>query len=368
MTGRGVLTHTTNVVFRCDELEPLRGKRLGYRYIFIGSQGTWATLVAINGRDRWRFSIIGDETPREWSDDEIHEAIVAAVGIDFEYEIESVLPWIRRELVADGYRSGRVFIAGDAAHLTSPTGGLGMNTGIGDAVDLSWKLDAVLSGWGGEQLLASYQVERQPVARRIVAESTENLNAMMSPKDYASPRLLEPTAEGTRHRKVAGRRFAEAMQREWFSLGLHLGLRYEGSPVILDEGLPVERTEVGRYVQSARPGGRAPHEWLPDGRSTLDLFGRGYVLLRFGDAPDCRSMMVEARRRGIPIRSFHYPDRQAFASYARKLVLVRPDGYVAWWSDEAPPTASVVLDLVTGHREPARRAEEGADEGMVRSS
>src|SRR5262249_7864769 len=139
MQGEPVLTYTTNVIFRCANLVSMHDKGKGYRHIFVGPDGTWATIVAINGRDQWRLSIIGSGEKKPHSDAEIRDAIRRAAGFDFDYEILSVLPWVRRALVADEFGKGRVFIAGDAAHLTSPTGGFGMNMGLQDAVDLSWK-------------------------------------------------------------------------------------------------------------------------------------------------------------------------------------------------------------------------------------
>jgi 2-polyprenyl-6-methoxyphenol hydroxylase-like FAD-dependent oxidoreductase len=186
MSGDAVLTYTTNVIFRCDGLEKLHTKRPAYRYIFIGPEGTWATLVAINGRDQWRFSLVGDDQRRAVSEEEVRRAIVRAVGKEFDFEVLSMLPWVRRQLVADHYGCGRVFIAGDAAHLTSPTGGFGMNTGILDAVNLSWKLAATLQGWGGPHLLATYESEQHPVAVRNVSEAGDNLKRMLS------PRILRP--------------------------------------------------------------------------------------------------------------------------------------------------------------------------------
>ena len=151
MQGNPVLTYTTNVIFRCPHLLSLHDKGKAYRHIFIGPEGTWATIVAINGRDEWRFSIIGGSEQRDYTTDDIKAAIRRAVGRDFDFEILSVLPWVRRELVAERYRGGRGFIAGDAAHVMSPTGGFGMNTGIQDVVDLSWKLAATIEGWGGDR-------------------------------------------------------------------------------------------------------------------------------------------------------------------------------------------------------------------------
>src|SRR2546426_12404817 len=197
MTGSPVLTYTTNVIFRCPGLEKLHDKKPGYRFIFIGPDGTWGTLVAIDGRDRWRFSLVGDATKRKPTDAEIRQAIVRAMGKEFDFEIQSVLPWVRRQLVADRYGTKRVFIAGDAAHLTSPTGGFGMNMGIQDSVDLGWKLAAVLEGWGGPALLESYEVERRPVAIRNVNEATGNLKRMLAPRDSRpSPEVFEPGPQG----------------------------------------------------------------------------------------------------------------------------------------------------------------------------
>ena len=198
MHGTPVLTYTTNVIFRCPNLLSLHDKGKAYRHIFIGPEGTWSTIVAINGRDQWRFSIIGGSDQREYTTDEIKAAIRRAVGRDFEFEILSVVPWVRRELVADHYRNNRGFIAGDAAHVMSPTGGFGMNTGIQDAVDLSWKLAAVLEGWGGNRpaqfLRRRAAADRHPQCRRGERQS--------------SPHALGSPSPGPSGRHAAGRRDA----------------------------------------------------------------------------------------------------------------------------------------------------------------
>lgn len=349
MSGRGLLTYTTNVVFRCDDLVAMHDKGRAYRFIMIGPEGTWATLVAINGANRWRFSIIGSEQVHIWTREEIVDAIHRAVGIVFDFEIESILPWIRRELVADSYGHGRVYIAGDAAHMTSPTGGLGMNTGIGDAVDLSWKLQAVLQGWGGPRLLRSYSEERGPIARRITTESTANLMAMLSPRKNPNPHLLEAGAEGDRARNDLGVYFTEAMKREWFSLGLHLGLRYDRSTICVPDGTDAPPTPVSSYSPTARPGARAPHVWLRDGRSTLDLFGHSFVLLKLGDSPPSGDgILAVAARGGVPIRAVDIDQEDVHEAYERSLVLVRPDGYVAWRADWEPQDPEALLETVCG--------------------
>jgi 2-polyprenyl-6-methoxyphenol hydroxylase-like FAD-dependent oxidoreductase len=136
MSGNPALTYTTNVMFRCADFSSLHDKRKGYRFIFIGPEGTWLTIVAINGGDRFRMSIVGTADKVMHTEADIHAALRRAMGRDFDYQILSVMRWVRRELTADRYGTDRVFIAGDAAHLMSPTGGFGMNTGIQDSVDL----------------------------------------------------------------------------------------------------------------------------------------------------------------------------------------------------------------------------------------
>ena len=347
-TGNPALTYTTNVIFRCDGFEKIHARKIGYRFILIDGEGTWATIVAIDGKDHWRFSIIrsGDGS-RELTEDEVHAAIRKAVGTDFDYEIISIMPWIRRELVADEYRNGRIFLAGDAAHATSPTGGFGMNMGVGDIVDLSWKFDAVMAGWGGPKLLDSYFVERQPVATRNVREASGNLGRMLSPNP--GPKFLEDSAEGAAERAQVGKDFAEAMMREWRTLGIHLGYVYENSPIIVPDGSPAPSLDPTIYEQTSRPGSRAPHVWLKDGRSTIDFFGKTFILLRIGaGAPDVSAFEVAARNAGLPLEVISIDEPDVVKAYERKLVLVRPDGHSAWRGDALPADAQAVVDIVRG--------------------
>jgi len=355
MEGTGVLSYTTNIIFRAPQLMSLHDKGEAYRFIILGPEGMWSTIVAINGYDRWRMSIT--RTPPEgFTRTQIEAAIRRAVGIDFAFEILSVTSWTRRELVAASYGAGRVFIAGDAAHVMSPTGGFGMNTGIGDAVDLSWKLDAVLRGWGGPALLDSYSIERPPVAVRNGRESSANLARMLSPEP--NPVIADDTPAGAAYRAELGPRYAEAMSHEWYTLGIHLGYRYDDSPICWPDGTAAPPMEVANYVQEARPGARAPHVWLSDGRSTLDLFGDGFVLLRF--APDANAEPIAAalRERGVPVRVIDLSNEAgAVKAYAAELVLVRPDGHVAWRGAsplghpelvEGQPQPGLLADCVRG--------------------
>lgn len=326
-SGKAVLTNTTNVIFKSVELKNVHDKGEAYRFIVVGPKGTWATLVAIDGWDRYRLSIVKAPRgglPRE----KVENVIRRVVGAEVPFEIHSIVNWTRRELVADRYRAGRAFIAGDAAHVMSPTGGFGMNTGIGDAVDLGWKLAALMEGWGGPTLAESYTAERRPVAVRNAQEASDNLDRMLSPG--LMPLILDATPEGEAFRKRFGAEFSETMRHEWYTLGIHLGYRYDDSPICWPDGTPAPPMEVARYVQTARPGARAPHLWLADGRSTLDLFGSGFVLLQLDAGGDERPIVEAFRARRIPLRVERCSEAAVREAYEAALVLVRPDGHVAW--------------------------------------
>jgi 2-polyprenyl-6-methoxyphenol hydroxylase-like FAD-dependent oxidoreductase len=352
MSGNPALTYTTNVMFRCPDFVSLHDKGKAYRFIFIGPEGTWLTIVAINGGDRFRMSIVGSADKVTHDDADIHAALQRAMGRDFQYEMLSVMRWVRRELVADRYGLQRVFIAGDAAHLMSPTGGFGMNTGIQDAVDLGWKLAASARGWAGCELLRSYEVERRPVAVRNVTEASSNLARMLSTRHRRPPaEIFLPGTAGDAARADYGRWFTETMRHEWFTIGFHLGYRYDNSPIVWPDGTPAPALETSTYTQNARPGARAPHAWLPDGRSTLDLYGRGFILLRIGaDAPSGEAIHEAATQAGLPLEVVALDLPAVTELYQRRLVLVRPDGHVAWRADAEPADARALIDVVRGAR------------------
>ena len=351
MSGNPALTYTTNVIFRCADFPSLHDKGKGYRFIFIGPEGTWLTIVAVNGADRFRMSIVGTPDKVEHTDADIRAALRRAMGRDFDYKILSVMRWVRRELVADAFGTGRVYIAGDAAHLMSPTGALGMNSGIQDVADLGWKLDARLRGWGGRHLLRSYEIERRPVAIRNVTQSSANLKRMLSTRSERPPppEIFQDGPQADAIRKDYGDWFTATMRHEWFMNGFHLGYRYDGSLIIWPDGTPAPPDETSNYTQTARPGARAPHVWLGDGRSTLDLYGRGFVLLRLGaEAPGGEGIVVAAASRDVPLAVVSLEEPEALAVYRRCLVLVRPDGHVAWRDDIEPEDAAALIDVVRG--------------------
>jgi hypothetical protein len=296
----------------------------------------------------WRLMVLdsdGKQTPETVDKAAL---IGRAVGKSFDVEHLGLSIWTRRSVVADRYRRGRVLLAGDAVHQLSPTGALGMNTGIGDAVDLGWKLAAVTQGWGGANLLASYDAERRPIGLRNVGMAAEFYLAHEG-FDEGLGAIDDDSAAGRTLRAKLGPQLVHEIGRMFRTIGLQLGYRYEGSPIVVPDGTAAPPDHPENFVASARPGSRAPHVTLADGSSTLDLYGRGFVLARLGpDAPDGVEIAAAAKQRGLPLHTVAIEHPGAAKIYERKLVLVRPDGHVAWRGDKPPAGALAMIDRVRG--------------------
>jgi 2-polyprenyl-6-methoxyphenol hydroxylase-like FAD-dependent oxidoreductase len=347
MLGTPFIDRSVNIMLRTPELSAIHNKGNAGRYVLVGPEGPWASLTPADGKELWRLMLYGEATAEAQAIDAA-AAVRRAAGCDFDFEILSCEQWVRRRMVADRYRSGPVFLAGDAAHVMPPNGGLGMNTGIGDAADLGWKLAAMHQGWGGGGLLDTYEAERRPVGIRQCDEAMRNFERYGGRR--AVPGVLDDTEAGAKVRAELGRRLASGNRMAWENpLHTHLGYRYVSPICVADGPAPDEPEDARDYRQSSHPGGRAPHAWLADGRSTLDLFGRGFTLLRLGrDAPDAEALAGAAARRGVPLDVVALDEPNVAALYERKLVLVRPDGHVAWRGDVLPADALALIDRVRG--------------------
>jgi 2-polyprenyl-6-methoxyphenol hydroxylase-like FAD-dependent oxidoreductase len=337
--GLGAIAHSVNLFFRSSELAATHNKGWARFYRVIDETGCWAELIPIDGKELWRLTVFDEPLSKADPDFLLRKL----AGGAFAYEMLNVSPWERRDYVARSYGQGRVFIAGDAAHECSPTGGIGMHMGLEEAVNLGWKLAAKIEGWGGPALLASYEIERRPIALRNVQLATQTYNAIA-----AIPGWRDGTADWR-------------VNPAWLSIPEHMKLLYcyEDSPICAPDGTPPLVVDPTRFVASTRPGTRAPHAWLDDERSTLDLFGDGFVLLRLGaNPPDATIFAAAAKARGVPLRQVAIADPEVAALYETRLVLVRPDGHVAWRGDTCPADAGAVIDRIRG----AAAAETGVSE------
>jgi 2-polyprenyl-6-methoxyphenol hydroxylase-like FAD-dependent oxidoreductase len=285
----------------------------------IDTDGTW-----------W---IIAFGVDRETGEREALRLIDAAAGVPAGATVLSTDPWTARMQLADRMRRGRVFLAGDAAHLNPPFGGHGLNTGLGDAVDLGWKLAAVLDGWGGPRLLDSYQTERRPIQERVLREATANM--AVTSTELLADNLGDDDEAGRRARNAAAERIQATKRPEFHSLELVLGITVEDSPVIVPAQAP-GGFGAGRLL---------PHRWLSAGRSLYDELGEGFTLLRRRGDADGGGIAKAARIRSVPLKIF---DVAAGDGDGPALVLVRPDRYVAWAGDRGPADGLALIDAVRG--------------------
>jgi hypothetical protein len=349
MIGEEEVYDSVNILFHADLTQWVEHRPAAL--YFVEQQDLRGTFLTIDGRDRWGFLIHSPKQygwqPQDFTPEFCSELIRKAVGVpDLAVSVLGVNPWQASAIVADRYRVGNVFLAGDAAHEMPPTGGFGLNTGVQDVHNLTWKIAAVLRGKADESLLDSYHAERQPLGQIITRNSLANALSM---------------GRTARQSNVLPRR--EFLNEQ----GLIFGAYYESMAVVPD-GTPAVAVDdpVTDYVASARPGSRAPHVWLRRGNeqiSTIDLFGPHFVLLVGRDGDAWRRAVQGVDTSWPPLIAFTVgkdgdlgdPDGNWHEAYGVDMdgaVLVRPDGHVAWRSRSSAsnPTEALrtALDCVLG--------------------
>ena len=336
-------------LFSCEDLFDRlpygNGPGRGRHYHVADGQATFL-IMQISTRHWTLHSIVDDAA-------EMPAMFEKTIGFPLKYEMLSCAPWRQNLLLADHYRKGRVFLAGDAAHLVIPTGGLGMNTGVGDAVDLSWKLAATLQGWAGPAILASYEIERRQVGDRNIGASRYASLGRRKWRAMYRPNIRETSPEGAATRENLAR-VADIEQRKTNEMiGAELGYRYVGSPIIDD--VPGGPEHLFReYEPTTWPGARLPHVWLDDGSAMQDQLDDGYTILKLGrSSADMSALENAIRAAGAPVRTIDLPDEAAREVYQRDLLLIRPDMHVVWRGDRAPENPQALAAIALGHRLPA---------------
>jgi 2-polyprenyl-6-methoxyphenol hydroxylase-like FAD-dependent oxidoreductase len=354
MGGRMMAMH-----FRSPDLYAVIGRPPAWMY-WTFNAGRRSFMAAIDGVDAFVFhtQLRSDEDPEAIDDEALKAMFFETLGARCELSLLSRSSWLAGHvLVAERLREGRVFLAGDAAHLFTPTGGLGYNTGVEDAVNLGWKLAAVLRDGAPVSLLDSYEAERRPAAIRNTGYArgfADSIGLFVPPEG-----LEDESPHGEALRRQAGERLLAHAKAEFNIPGITFGTRYDGSPIVArdDEAPPPDRADV--YRPTSIPGGRAPHAWLPDGGSLFDRFGFGFTLLELapeeasGKAPGASSGELSGAGPGEPsgeaLRAQGVPDlvhlkiapAEARAAglpdlYPRRFTLIRPDQVVAWRGDHLP--------------------------------
>ena len=351
-----------SIHMRIPDLYPkFVGHRRAWMYWAVNPDPhTRGVIFALNGVDEFMMLIKPERGKTDVDTAEVADWVKRTIGADIPVEILGYRPWSAGQaLVAERYRAGRIFIAGDAAHLFTPTGGFGMNTGIDDSANLAWKLAAVLQGWGGPRLLDSYEAERKPIGYRNTGASRKYASRM---HDAVVPDDVELDGAAGEAARAAAAKLSYVRYNHFNrpedkdAVGVQIGGRYDGSPVIVPDGAPPPDTfpeTYDEYFPSGLPGGRAPHLWLDArrvmGSSLFDKFGRGFTLLRFAAAADTAALERAAAARGIPLSILDVPLQEGRELYGRDLALIRPDQYIAWRGNQLPNDPDALLARVTGY-------------------
>eukprot|EP00439_Symbiodinium_sp_Y106_P088560 s1_g1096.t1 len=325
------------VHFRSQALDVLQRWGVAWHY-----QSAKGTLIAQNDKDIWTLHV---PVPPEVDVDTLdpRELVIDFAGTEFDFEVLVHNRWAPQLLVANQYSHGRIFLAGDAAHQYVPTGGYGMNTGMGDAVDLGWKLAATLQGWGGDHLLASYDAERRPIGERNRQGSERHVGVRLE----IAMAYLEGV-EDEASREAVGANILELGNAENEALGIEIGYRYDASPVIWGEEGDAPQYDLIDYAPTTWPGARLPSVFLEDGRAVFDLLGEAYTLIAFGDA-DLSGWVSAASKRELPFELLRIEDPAIREIFERDYLLVRPDQHVCWRDNKMPEHPAEILNKVTGH-------------------
>jgi 2-polyprenyl-6-methoxyphenol hydroxylase-like FAD-dependent oxidoreductase len=343
--GEQAMRPNLGMVFHAPDLlaRVVHGPAVQY---WILNQSAPSLMGPIDLHGTWWIIAFGVD--RETGQRDARRIIDGAAGTPIDATVISHDPWTARMQLVDRARDRRVFLAGDAAHLNPPFGGHGLNTGLGDAVDLGWKLAAVLQGWGGPRLVDSYEPERRPIQTRVIAAAAANNSVLAT--DLLTADIGVPGAAGDRARTAAHLNIQTTKHAEFHALSLVLDLAYERSPVIATDGPGPELGDNDDPVVQARPGARLPHAWMGPGQSIYDELGDGMTLLALagGHEVELAGVDAAARDRGVPLRVVEHEDRDLRDRLGSALVLVRPDQHVAWCGDEIPPDVAIVIDLVRG--------------------
>lgn len=343
--------------FRAPALAGLFEKtQLSSMTFFINEDAFGDILVPQSAEDHWVYlmsPVPEGLDPNNW--DEVKAMMFRSVGQEFETFDAQGNVWGSHARMSRTFNFGRAFLIGDAAHLTPPFGGFGMNMGIGDAADLGWKIAAVLQGWGGPQLLDTYTLERRDVCQFIIDGSSHN-NKVWG-KALVKPHLEEDSERGEKVRAEVRDFIIREKTQQFRSLGAQFGYRYAGSPIVVSDGSEPPPLTYGDYVPSSVPGCRTPHVWLSPGDSLYDHFGDGFCLLALDASAETAPLEAAAAEAGLPLKVWRLDHEGVRAAYDRALTLIRPDQHVAWRGDALPEDCGQLIDIVRGAAHCRRTAD-----------
>jgi 2-polyprenyl-6-methoxyphenol hydroxylase-like FAD-dependent oxidoreductase len=301
-------------------------------------EGYWKFFGRVDLGSTWFFHApVPPGTTRDNFD--FRQQVHAAAGAELDIEFEHIGFWELRFAVADTYGKGRFFIAGDAAHSHPPYGGYGVNLGLEDAKNLGWKLATTLQGWAGPELLSSYSEERQPVFRSTARDFIEK--AIESDRGFLA-QFNPQRDQAAFERAWAARSKAARSEVDAFEPN------YEGSSIVCGPGGGT-CSALGSHAFAARAGHHLPPQPLASGRNVFEELGDGLALLALdADEGACSAFATAAARMRVPLRIIQDSREGGRERYAARFVLIRPDQFVAWASDDAPADPRAVLARTIG--------------------
>ena len=307
-----------------------------------------AFTMSVDGVNEFAFHIqMADDAATEaLTETDARRLFALAYGQDIEIEILSMATWMAgHALVAESFQQGRVFLGGDAAHLFTPTGGLGYNTAVEDAVNLSWKLASVLKGQAPPALLDSYHLERHPLAVRNTGYARQFADSIGLFE--AVTELEDDSPQGQAARVLASDYLNGHVRREFNIPGVTFGGRYDASPVIVNDGTTAPPDAANSYVPCATPGGRPPHAWLQDGLSLFDTFHSEWTLLVLGPEPvDTAAFESAGQGMGLDLKVVRHVNDELLSLYEAPMVLIRPDQIVAWRGHDAQNAPAILAQVM----------------------
>ena len=350
LEGTAVIQRVQSTYIRAPQLRAMIPGKPAWSTYAVNTRRC-GTVFAVDGRETWLIHNHLNPGEPEFDSVDRDQSIrhILGVGTDFTYEVISKEDWVGRRLVAQRFRNGRVFIAGDAAHLWVPYAGYGMNAGIADATHLAWLLAARLEGWAAEGILDAYEAERQPITEQVSHFAMDHAQKMIRARGAVPAEIEAPGPAGDAVRKKVGLEAYDLNVQQFCCAGLNFGYYYAGSQLICADDEAPPAYSMGSFTPSTVPGCRVPHFWLADGRSLYDALGPGYTLLRIDPGLDVTPLVAAARARSMPLLMLDAAPRDAMPeAYRHKLVLCRADQHVVWRGDQLPGNPELLVDRLRG--------------------
>lgn len=351
LEGTAVIQKVQSTYIKAPDLINLMPGKPAWCYYSVNPRRC-GTVFAIDGKENWLVhNHLNPKTEPEFDTVDRDESIRNILGVDkdFKYEIISKEDWIGRRLVANRFRNGRVFIAGDAAHLWVPYAGYGMNAGIADAMNLSWLLDAVIKGWAPYQMLDVYEKERQPITEQVSFFVMNHAEKMIKARSAVPPNIEANDEAGELERKRIGDEAYQLNVQQFCCAGLNYGYFYKDSPIVIEDGEEAPAYTMGSFTTSTVPGCRAPYFKLNDGTPLFDEFGKAYTLLKFDKDLDISNLLNTASQLFVPVKVLEMEGQKNIpAQYQHKLVLCRTDQHIAWRGNELPKDLNQFINRLRG--------------------